>query len=203
MFQAPAPPIILASASAARRGLLEAAGLTFTTRPAAVDEAEVKRGARAEGASAEDAAMLLATLKAERIAMREPNAIVIGADQILVCEGVWFDKPVQIDAARDQLRALRGKPHVLATATVCQHGEQRIWQHVARPRLFMRAFSDAFLDAYLAAEGAAVTSSVGAYRLEGLGIHLFDRIEGENAAILGLPMLPLLGFLRQHGVLAS
>ncbi len=203
MFQELAPPIILASSSAARRRLLEAAGLTLAIRPTAVDEAEIKRGARAEGASAEDAATWLAALKAERVATREPNAIVIGADQILVCEGAWFDKPEHTDAARAQLRALRGKPHVLATAIVCQQGGRRLWQHLAQPRLFMRAISDAFLDAYLEAEGAAVTSSVGAYRLEGLGIHLFERIEGEHAAILGLPMLPLLGFLRQHGVLLS
>lgn len=201
MIQELAPPIILASGSVARRKLLEAAGLSFTTRPAAMDEAEIKRGARAQGASAEETATLLAALKAERIAAREPDALVIGADQILVCEGAWFDKPDTIDAAREQLRGLRGKPHGLATAVVCYYGGQRLWQHLARPRLFMRAFSDVFLDAYLAAEGEAVTSSVGAYRLEGLGIHLFDRIEGEHAAILGLPLLPLLGFLRGYGVL--
>jgi septum formation protein len=201
MFQLSTAPIILASGSAARRKVLEAAGLSFTTHPAAIDEAEIKRSARAEGASAEDAATLLASFKAKRVAMRDPNAIVIGADQILVCETTWFDKPQDAETARQQLLALRGKPHVLATAIVCQRGEQRVWQHVARPRLFMRVFSDAFLDAYLAAEGAAVTTSVGAYRLEGLGIHLFERIEGEQTAILGLPMPPLLGFLRQHGVL--
>lgn len=203
MFQELTQPLVLASASAARRRLLEAAGLTFATRPAAVDEREVKRSARAEGASAEDAAMLLAALKAERVAAREPNAIVIGADQILVCDGAWFDKPEHIDAAREQLRVLRGKSHVLSTAVVCQRDGQRLWQHLARPRLVMRAVSDAFLNAYLAAEGTAITSSVGAYRVEGLGIHLFERIEGEHAAVLGLPMLPLLGFLRQHGVLLS
>ncbi len=201
MLQAPAPSIILASASTARRTLLEAVGLTFVARPAVIDEAAVKHSARVDGASAEDAAILLAALKAQQIAAREPNAIVIGADQILICESAWFDKPEHTEAARHQLLALRGKPHVLATAIVCQRDGQRLWQHVARPRLFMRAFSDAFLDAYLAAEGAAVTSSVGAYRLEGMGMHLFERIEGEQAAILGLPMLPLLGFLRQHRVL--
>jgi len=201
MFQELAPALILASASTARRRLLEAAGLTFAICPAAVDEADVKRSARAEGARADDAATLLAALKAERVAAREPNAIVIGADQILVCGASWFDKPEHRDAAREQLRALRGKAHVLSTAVVCQRGGQRLWQHLARPRLVMREFSDAFLEAYLGAEGAAVTSSVGGYRLEGLGIHLFERFEGEHAAILGLPMLPLLGFLRQQGVL--
>lgn len=180
---------------------MAAAGLSFSVRPALVDEAEVKRGVQAEGGAAEDAAILLAALKAERVARREPDALVIGADQILVCEGDWFDKPDGIEAARTQLQALRGKPHVLATAIVCRRAERRVWHHIARPRLTMRPFSEAFLDAYLAAEGAAVTSSVGAYRLESLGVHLFERIEGEHAAILGLPMLALLGFLRQHGVL--
>ncbi len=201
MLQAAIPPLILASASGTRRALMTAAGLSFTARPAHVDEAEVKRGVRAEGGTAEDAAVLLAALKAERVARREPDALVIGADQILVCEGAWFDKPDEMEGARAQLRSLRGKPHMLATAIVCQRGERRVWHHIARPRLTMRAFSDAFLDAYLATEGGAVTASVGAYRLEGLGVHLFDRIEGEHAAILGLPMLALLGFLRQHDIL--
>lgn len=203
MLQVPTPRLILASASGARRAMLAAAGLSFGAQPASVDEAEVKRSAHAEGATAEEAAELLAAMKAARIARREPDALVIGADQILVCEGAWFDKPDGIETARAQLLSLRGKPHMLATAVVCQRGEARIWQHVARPRLTMRAFSDAFLDDYLAAEGEAVTSSVGAYRLEGLGVHLFDRIEGEHAAILGLPMLALLGFLRQHGLLTG
>jgi len=127
--------------------------------------------------------------------------VVIGADQILVCEDGWFDKPDSITAAREQLLRLRGRLHVLATAVVCQQGEQRVWHHVVRPRLTMRRFSDAFLDDYLAAQGEEVTSTVGAYRLEGLGIHLFERVEGEHSAILGLPLLPLLDFLRQHGVL--
>lgn len=207
MLQAPTPILVLASGSEARRALLSAAGLTFSARPAAVDEAAVKHAARNEGASAEETAVMLAALKAERAARREPEALVIGADQILVCPGTgqageeWFDKPASLEAARAQLRVLRGKFHVLATAIVCCRGGQRVWQHVARPRLTMREFSDAFLDAYVAAEGPAITSSVGAYRLEGLGVHLFERIEGEQAAILGLPMLALLGFLRQHGVL--
>jgi len=203
MLQASTPRLVLASASESRRGLLAAAGLCFTARAAAIDEAEVKRAAKSEGATAEDVAILLAAMKAERVARHEPGALVIGADQILVCEEHWFDKPATIEAARTQLRALRGKPHVLATAIVCQRDARRVWQHIARPRLTMRAMSDAFLDDYLAAEGDAVTSSVGAYRLEGLGIHLFDRIEGEHAAILGLPMLALLGFLRQHGILGA
>lgn len=201
MIQREAPALILATASAARRAVLAAAGLRFTAEAAAVDEAAIKEAARAEGIPPGEAAMLLAEAKAQRIARRHPEALVIGADQLLVCEGRWFDKPPDMAAARAQLLALRGRPHELMTAMVCWRGGQRVWQHLARPRLTMRGFSDAFLDAYLALEGEAVLGSVGAYRLEGPGVQLFDAVEGEHSAILGLPLLPLLGFLRQHGVL--
>lgn len=203
MLQNLSPQLILASASRSRRELLEAAGLRFTTQPAHVDEAEVKRSAKASGASATDTALLLAELKARRVATREPDALVIGADQILVCDGDWFDKPSDVVAARQQLLQLRGRSHTLVTAVLCQRGGQRLWHTVAEPRLTMRQFTDAFLETYLAEEAEAVSSTVGAYRLEGLGVHLFKRIEGEHSAILGLPLLPLLGFLRQHGVLAD
>jgi septum formation protein len=200
-LQAPDPPLILASASTARRAVLEAAGLRFEAIAAAVDEAAIKESARAEGYPAADAAMMLAEAKARRIAARRPEALVIGCDQMLVLEDRWFDKPDSIEDARRHLEALRGKTHQLVTAVLCWRGGQRIWQHVATPRLTMRPISDAFLDAYLALEGEQVTTTVGAYRLEGPGIHLFDKVEGEQAAILGLPLLPLLGFLRQHGTL--
>jgi septum formation protein len=203
VIQRPGPRIILATASAARRAVLAAAGIDFTAQPAAVDEAATKESAQAEGLAPAEAAMLLAEAKAQRIARREPEAVVIGADQMLVCQDRWFDKPPDMAAARDHLLALRGKPHELVTAVVCwRHGE-RVWQHLARPRLTMRNFSDEFLDAYLAAEGEAVLGSVGAYRLEGLGVQLFSAVEGEHSAILGLPLVPLLGFLRGHGVLLA
>ncbi len=201
LLQQPEPRLILASASASRRHLLEAAGLRIEVRPADVDEAGVKRAARAEGWSAADAALALADLKAGGVAGSVSQALVIGADQILVCDGAWFDKPADRAAARHQLGTLRGKVHVLATAVVCHLGGRRVWHHLAEPRLVMRAFSDTFLDAYLEAEGEAVTSTVGAYRLEGRGIQLFARVDGDHTAILGLPLLPLLAFLRQHGVL--
>ncbi|MFC7476182.1 Maf family protein [Dankookia sp. GCM10030260] len=205
-IQAASPALVLATASGARRAVLAAAGLRFTALAAAVDEAAIKESAQAEGIPVGDAAMLLAEAKAERVARRHPEALVIGADQMLVCPGDdgslrWFDKPVGMDGARAHLRALRGRTHELVSAMVCWRGGARVWQHLARPRLTMRDFSDAYLEAYLAAEGEAVLTSVGAYRLEGLGVQLFDRIEGEHSAILGLPLLPLLGFLRQHGVL--
>lgn len=202
MIQAEAPLLVLASSSASRRGLMDAAGLLFSAEAAAVDEASLKEAAQAEGLSPADAALLLADAKAMRIARKCPDALVIGGDQLLVCEGRWFDKPVSVQAAHGHLQALRGKTHELVTATVCWRHGARIWQHVATPRMTMREFSDAFLEDYLAIEGERVMSSVGAYRLEGMGMHLFSKIEGEHAAILGLPMLPLLDFLRGHGVLA-
>jgi septum formation protein len=203
MIQQPEPRIILATASPARRAVLAAAGILFTAQAAAVDEASIKESAQAEGLSPAETAMLLAEAKAQRIARRDPEAVVIGADQMLVCEGRWFDKPADMATARDQLLALRGRPHELVTAMVCwRHGE-RIWQHLAKPRLTMREFSEEFLDAYLAVEGEAVLGSVGAYRLEALGVQLFSAVDGEHSAILGLPLVPLLGFLRGHGALLA
>lgn len=170
---------------------------------AAVDEAAVKAamtaGGSAEQASAEQVALRLARLKAGWV--RAPETVVIGADQLLVCEGRWFDKPVSVAAARQQLEALRGRTHELVTAVVCWRDGVEVWQHVARPRLVMRAFSEAFLTAYLALEGERVMESVGGYRLEGPGMQLFARVDGEFSAVLGLPLLPLLGFLRGFGVL--
>ena len=198
--QAAVPNLILASASLTRQSLLADAGLAFETCPSRIDEDEVKRAGHAERLAPDAVALRLAELKAARAARRYPDALVIGADQLLVCEGRWFDKPADLPAAREHLLALRGRSHVLVTAVVCLRNGRTVWHHIADPRLTMRRFSDAFLDAYLAAEGDAVLSSVGAYRLEAAGIHLFDRVEGDHSAILGLPLMPLLGFLRQHGV---
>jgi septum formation protein len=203
VIQAETPRVVLASASAARMCLMERAGLRFAAQAAHIDEAGVKQSALGAGMSPPDAALLLAELKAKRIARRDPEALVVGCDQLLVCDGRWFDKPATVAEAREHLVALRGRTHTLVTAVLCQRGEQRLWQHVAQPRLTMRTFSDAFLDAYLEAEGEAPTTTVGAYRLEGLGVHLFDKVEGEHAAVLGLPLLPLLGYLRQCGVVGT
>ena len=192
--------LVLASQSRARAAVMAAAGLDFAAVPTRVDEAEVKVACREEGLDAIETALTLARMKAARV--RDKDAIVIGADQMLVCEGVWFDKPADLEAARVQLAALRGRTHQLVTAVVCWRGLTEIWAHVATPVLRMRPFSDAVRDAYVAAEGEALLGCVGAYRIEGLGIHLFEAIEGEHAAILGLPLLPLLGFLRQHRALA-
>ncbi|MBY0336197.1 MAG: Maf family protein [Acetobacteraceae bacterium] len=200
MMRDDAPPLILASGSATRRALLERAGLRFAVKVPRVDEAALKEGAQAEGLTAGEAAILLADAKAARIARRHPDAVVLGADQILVCEGRWFDKPEGMDGARAHLRALRGRAHDLATAVVAWRGEARLWHHLATPRLTMREVRDEALDALLALEGEAVLGSVGAYRYEGPGVHLFRAVQGEHAAILGLPLLPLLAWLRDFGV---
>ncbi|HEV7264100.1 MAG TPA: Maf family protein [Falsiroseomonas sp.] len=207
-LQRPGPVLVLASSSATRQALLTGAGLTFEALPAAADEAALKESAQAEGIPPEDAAIMLAEAKAERIARRVPDALVLGCDQLLTCrmdDGTerWFDKPADLAIARSQLLALRGRTHRLVTATVAWRGGARVWQDVTVPRLTMRDFSEDFLDAYLAAEGEAVCASVGGYRLEGLGVHLFSRVEGEHSAVLGLPLLPLLGFLRGHGLVAN
>ncbi len=205
-LQKETPRLVLASSSASRKAVLEAAGLRFEAVPAAVDEAAIKEACLAEAIPPEDAAIMLAEAKAERVACRMPEALVIGGDQLLVCRmedgrDRWFDKPADLAAARAQLLALRGRMHRLISGTVAWRGGERVWQDVTVSRLTMRGFSEAFLDAYLAVEGEAVLSSVGAYRLEALGVQLFSKVEGEHSAILGMPLMPLLRFLRGHGVL--
>ena len=201
--QAAQPRLVLASASASRQVLLLAAGLRFTAMPAAVDEAAIKQAARAAGHAAGETTLRLAAVKAARVAAREPAALVIGCDQLLICGDAWFDKPADLGEAARHLRALSGRSHRLATATVAWRGGRQVWQHLAWPELTMRSLSDDFIAGYLALEGTAVLSSVGAYRLEGPGVQLFSHIDGEHSAILGLPLLPLLGFLRDEGVLPS
>jgi nucleoside triphosphate pyrophosphatase len=197
-----APPLILASSSTVRAELLRNAGVAFRVEPAAIDEAEIKAAFRAERRAAADCANALAEAKAMRVARRHPGSLVIGADQLLVCEGNWFDKPRERAAARAQLVALRGKHHELVSAVCVVRDGERLWHFVDRSTLTMRDFSDEFLEDYLDAGGAEILASVGAYRLEGVGVQLFARIEGGHFAILGLPLLPLLDFLRGHGVVA-
>jgi septum formation protein len=195
--------VILASASPARAGMLKAAGIDFTVDPAEIDEAIAKQAARVAGLTPVDCALRLAEMKAMQVSARHRGALVIGADQILVAGPEWFDKPADIASARDQLVALRGRTHELATGACVVRDGSRLWQAQSRPALTMREFSDMFLDAYLAAEGEVVLGSVGAYRLEGRGIQLFSRIEGDHFAILGLPLVELLGFLRECGAVAA
>lgn len=201
MIQNPDIPLILASASASRQAILRQAGLQFEAVPAYVDEAALKESAKADGWTGAETALALAELKAERISQKFPGAMVIGADQLLACGGEWFDKPADLAAAAAQLQRLGGHTHVLHTALCVYRGGAMAWHHQAAPRLTMRRLSPGFIADYLAAEGEALCGCVGAYRLEALGIQLFERVEGDFFTILGLPLLALLGFLRQAGLL--
>jgi septum formation protein len=192
--------LILASGSAARRAMLASAGLKTMTMPADIDESGIKTQAAGDAAHA---AQQLAHAKAARISALAPGALVIGADQILSCEGQLFDKPAHIAAAGAQLRTLRGRTHELITAVCLIQDGTQIWSHTETPRLTMRNFSDDFLAGYLAAEGSRLCACVGAYRLEGPGIQLFDRVEGDYFTILGLPLLALLAFLRTRDALPA
>jgi len=193
-------PLVLASASPVRGRLLRAAGIAFEQRPAAVDEEAMKAAMRAENAPPDEAAAALAELKAMRVSRQAPGALVIGADQILDCEGEWFDKPADRAAATASLQALSSRAHVLVSAACVVRDGVRLWHGVDRATLHMRALDADFIEAYLEAAGPEVLSSVGVYQLEALGAHLFTRIEGDYFTILGLPLLPLLAFLREHGV---
>jgi septum formation protein len=196
-------PIVLASASATRAAILAGAGIEVLRDPAGVDEDEIKRSFRASGRDAVACATALAETKAMRVSARHTDTLVVGADQMLDCAGIWFDKPHDRTEARAQLAALRGKRHELVSAVTVVKNGAVIWHCVDRPCLIMRAFSDRFLDTYLAALGDDALASVGVYQLEGLGAQLFERIEGDYFSILGLPLLPLLDFLRGHGVVLS
>lgn len=195
--------VVLASGSSARRAMLERAGVPHRVETAAVDEDAIKAAAEAEGLDVTETALVLAEAKALRVAARHPDALVIGADQMLVCDDRRFDKPASLAEARAQLTALRGRCHTLVSAAVAVRGGRRVWHGAESARLAMRAFSDGFLESYLAATAAEACSSVGAYRIEERGAQLFSVIEGDHFVILGLPLLPLLAFLRDHGVLES
>ncbi|CAO4148370.1 Maf family protein [Methylorubrum aminovorans] len=198
LWLAPAP-LLLASASATRRDLLTGAGLPVETAPARIDE----RALEAEGGEIVpvDLARRLARAKAEEVAARHPGRVVIGADQVLECEGRIFHKPADLAAAHAHLARLQGRTHQLHSAVAILR-DGRAEGFVETARLTMRPLDAEAIDAYLRLAGAAVTTSVGAYQLEGLGIHLFERVEGDHSTILGLPLTPLLARLRGMGLLA-
>lgn len=179
--------------------MLEAAGLTFEVVSPRVDEEAAKASYRAGGLKPRDQADALAEIKALSVSRGRPD-FVIGADQMLAVEGDVLDKPKDIAEARTHLQRLRGKTHELITAAVVAREGAIIWRHIDTPRLNMRAFSDAFMEDYIARAGEGTLRSVGAYQLEGLGAQLFERVEGDYFSVLGLPLLPLLAFLREHGI---
>ncbi len=194
--------VTLASGSASRRSLLANAGVDASMVRPGVDEEALKAALRAESASVRDQAMALAEMKAVRVS-QSTDGLVIGGDQMLALGGEAFDKPKDLAGARDHLRRLSGKAHTLETAlVVCEQGTP-VWRHLARPRLQMRQLSEAFIDNYVERCGQALLSTVGAYQLESHGSQLFTQIEGDYFSILGLPLLPLLDYLRTRGVLET
>jgi septum formation protein len=193
--------LVLASQSAVRQKLLAAAGVVAATDPAAIDESDIKRRSRADQESADACALTLAEAKAALVSRRQ-DGLVIGADQILECDGAWFDKPRDLVEARQQLLVLRGRAHELVSAVAVAQNGRPLWRHVERARLIVRNFSDAFLDAYVQEMGLRLCDTLGDYALEGIGAQLFARVEGDYFAILGLPLLPLLDFLRDEGALS-
>jgi septum formation protein len=192
-------PLVLASRSAVRRTLLEAAGVPVEVRPADIDERSLETVMPSETPAA--VAALLARQKALAVAALHPARMVLGADQVLALDAKLFSKPADRAAARAQLRALSGRTHELHAAIAFVRDATVVFEHVGTARLTMRSFSDRFLDAYLEAVGSAATASVGAYQIEGLGIQLFERVEGDYFTVLGLPLLTALDFLRRHGCL--
>jgi len=192
--------LILASKSAARRALLDQAGIAYDCEPAAIDEAAIRDAAQSEGASPDDIAVLLAEMKGERIAAKHSDAMIISSDQLLVCDGVLYGKPKTFEQAHQQIAALSGKRHQLITAVMLFDNGRRIWHHIARPEITFHQLDDNAISDYLRHFGEDAFHSPGSYFLEGPGIHLFADIFGDYYAILGLPMMALLPQLKLHGL---
>ncbi len=196
-----ARPLVLASKSEVRRKMLAAAGLPLEVKPADIDERGIEERAGVSGAS--DAAVLLAHAKAWAVSEKLPERLVLGADQTLVFGERRFSKPKNLVAAREQLHLLSGQTHELHTAVVAVRDGAALFEHVDVARMTMRKFSDECLDNYIEIAGEAALASVGAYQLEGIGAQLFERVEGDYFTILGLPLMPLLAFLRRDGFVLS
>jgi septum formation protein len=201
MTPGPEHRLILASKSKSRASVLRAAGLEFTQIGSGVDEEALKDGLRAEGATVAKQADLLAETKALKVSISH-GGIVLGCDQMLDLDGQGLDKASTREEAREVLKRLRGKTHILQSAIVACIEGAPVWRHLSQPRLRVRNFSDAFLEDYLNAIGDAAFESVGCYQIEGRGAQLFDRIDGDYFSILGMPLLPLLQWLRDRGTLA-
>ncbi|MCC2601386.1 Maf family protein [Sphingopyxis yananensis] len=192
--------LLLASQSAGRANMLRAAGLSFETSPAHIDEEGLTAALQAEGQSPRNIADALAEAKAIKISSRLPGVIVLGADSVLALDdGVMLAKPDDKDDAKAQLRTMAGRRHRLFSAVVAARDGQAIWRHVDVAKLSMRALSDSFIDAYVEQNWDSIRWTVGCYEIEGAGVQLFDRVEGDPWTIIGLPMLPLLQWLRTIG----
>jgi septum formation protein len=198
-FWREAHPLILASKSSARAALLKQTRIPFEIKTVEIDERVVESPLRDTGADAGEIALHLAWAKARAVAMLHPDRLVLGADQTLALGGRMFTKPANREEALEQLRALSGREHALHSAICVMRGDDALFQSTETARLKMRPLGEPFLAAYAAETGPALTTSVGAYQVEGLGIHLFDSITGDHSTILGLPLIPLLAFLRWNG----
>lgn len=194
-------PLVLASKSAPRRALLEAAGIPLAIDPADIDERAAETASPKEAATPDGAALLLARSKAFETAKRNAGKAVLGADQTLALGNERFSKPKSIEAARVQLRKFAGKTHALHSGIALVRDDKVLFETVSSAHLTMHDFSDAFLDAYLAEAGDRVMQSVGAYQLEGVGVNLFQKIEGDHFTILGVPLMPLLAYFRKSGMM--
>lgn len=195
--------VILASGSAIRASLLRDAGVTFDIEVAKLDETAIIAALKAENAKPHDIVDVLAEYKAQRIAAKHMDSLVIGCDQILVCDKQIYEKVATIEGAREKLLSLRGKAHQLMSAVVIFENGKPVWRHIGRAQLIMRDFSDVFLEGYLEQNKDSILSSVGCYKLEEAGAQLFTRIQGDYFTILGIPLLEVLGFLRTRGVLTD
>jgi septum formation protein len=195
--------LILASSSAIRHQMLQAAGVPVVVKPGRIDESTILQSLHAEGARPRDIADALAELKARKVSERNRDAFVLGCDQVLDCEGTIYSKPTTPDQATDQLRQLRGKTHKLLSAAVIYHEGQPVWRHVGEARLTMRMFSDTYLSDYVSRNWESIRHSVGAYKLEEEGVRLFSAVTGDHFTVLGLPLIPLLGYLGDRGLIAS
>ncbi|EEW24889.1 Maf family protein [Rhodobacter ferrooxidans] len=196
-------PLILASGSATRLQLLRAAGLSVTAQTPRIDEESLRASLEAEGATPRDIADTLAEMKARKVATNLPSALVLGCDQVLAYQGKAWGKAETPEIARNQLRTLRGQTHHLLSAIVMFEAGKPIWRHLGEARLTMRDFSDTWLDDYLARNWDSIRHSVGGYLLEAEGIRLFNAVEGDYFTVLGLPLLPLLGYLGTRGFIAT
>jgi septum formation protein len=195
--------VVLASGSETRKSILSAAGVSFEVLPAVVDEDEIKAALRAEGSDSAFIAESLAEHKARVISRKLPTPLVIGADQILECDNEIYSKPLDLAAAKEQLQSLRGKDHTLVSSVVLFQNGQRVWHNTDIAHLRMREFSDDFLNDYVTKLAGDLLQGPGCYKVEGQGIQLFSKITGDHFTILGLPLLPLLDFLRLQGAIAQ
>lgn len=195
--------VILASGSEIRAQLLRGAGVAFDIEVARIDETAIIAAMRAEQAKPHEIVDTLAEYKAQRVAIKYSDKLVIGCDQILVCDKQIYEKATTIAQAREKLMTLRGKPHQLMSSVVIFENSKPVWRKIGRAQLIMREFSDGFLDEYLEQQGDSILGSVGCYKLEETGAQLFSHIQGDYFTILGIPLLEVLGFLRTRGVLTN